>query len=220
MNREHRSGVVLGLLAFIFWGFSPIYFKAVSTVLPTEVLSHRVIWSFLLLSLLLGLRGHLYEFSTLLKQRKLLFWFFISALLVSANWLVFIWAISNDLILESSLGYFINPLFSVLLGMIFLRERLRPLQWLAILFAMAGVTYKIILVGSLPWVSLTLAITFGLYGLIRKKINADPIQGLAVETLLLSPVAIGYLIWLSLNQQLGFFNVSWELSLLLIAAGL
>ncbi len=219
MDREYRNGILLGILAFTFWGTIPIYFKAVSAVSPTEVLAHRVLWSSLLLLTLLVLRGHLLEFIALLRQQKLILWLFIAALLVSTNWLIFIWAITNGMILDASMGYFINPLFSLLLGMIFLAERLRLLQWFAILFAIIGVAYKIVMVGSLPWVALALATTFGLYGLIRKKIQADPIQGLAVETLLLSPIAIIYLLWLSHNQQLSFFNLSWELDLLLIAAG-
>ena len=146
-------------------------------------------------------------------------WLLITALLVSANWLTFIWAVTNDRILEASLGYFINPLFSIFLGMLFLSERLRPMQIAAFGLAVIGVANQILSLGVLPWVAIALTVTFGFYGLLRKMIMVDPVQGLAIETVLLFPFALGYLYWLNMGSEMSFLHIDLNMDLLLILAG-
>jgi chloramphenicol-sensitive protein RarD len=202
------------------WGLFPIYFKSVASVSPFEVLSHRIIWSVVFLTLFIIISGRWQELIQNFRQKRLVASLSVSAILVSLNWLVFIWAVGQDRILETSLGYFINPLISLLLGMIFLGERLRKAQWIAILLAVAGVGYQLVLVGSLPWVALFLACSFGFYGLLRKRIVVDPFSGLLIETLLLSPFALLYLFWLNQQNQLAFLSESIGISWLLVAAGI
>ncbi|WP_210396842.1 EamA family transporter RarD [Motiliproteus sediminis] len=217
---ELRRGVYFALAAFSLWGLAPIYFKTVASVAPLEVLAHRIVWSVLLLGVLLWLSRRWQSLLALLRQRRLLGGLMLSALLISANWGVFIWAVSDNRILETSLGYFINPLVSLLLGMLFLGERLRPAQWGAIALMGIAVGYQLILLGSLPAVALVLAFSFGFYGLVRKKLSVDPIIGLFVETLLVTPLALAYLAWGQAHGGLAFTAGDTTLSLLLFAAGI
>ena len=219
LQHSGRAGLSYGLLAFGMWGFGPIYFKAVSMVTPAEVLAHRVIWSVVLLVMLISWQGQWTALLRLFRDPRRVGWLLVTALLVAANWLTFISAVTQGEIVASSLGYFIIPLFSVLLGMIFFSERLRLMQSLAILLALCGVANEVISFGSLPVIALTLAITFGLYGLIRKKIAVDPLLGLSVETMLLLPFALGYLFWLDGNGTLDFGSISGTVDLLLILGG-
>ncbi|HEY5718460.1 MAG TPA: EamA family transporter RarD, partial [Motiliproteus sp.] len=216
---ELRKGVYFALAAFGMWGMAPIYFKAVATVAPLEVLAHRILWSVLLLGILLWLSRRWQPLLQLLCQRRLIKGLMLSALLVTANWGVFIWAVSDNRILETSLGYFINPLISLLLGMLFLGERLRPAQWTAIALVGMAVGYQLLLLGNLPAVALLLAFSFGFYGLVRKKLAVDPIIGLFVETLLMTPLALGYLGWSLWQGELAFVSGDSQQVLLLIAAG-
>lgn len=219
-TQEQNRGVLFALSAYGMWGLFPIYFKSVASVSPFEVLSHRIIWSVVFLTLFIIISGRWQELIQNFRQKRLVASLSVSAILVSLNWLVFIWAVGQDRILETSLGYFINPLISLLLGMIFLGERLRKAQWIAILLAVAGVGYQLVLVGSLPWVALFLACSFGFYGLLRKRIVVDPFSGLLIETLLLSPFALLYLFWLNQQNQLAFLSESIGISWLLVAAGI
>ncbi len=218
-NEPIQKGLVYGVLAFGLWGFGPIYFKAVASVAATEVLAHRIVWSLLFLALLLTLKKQWGAYRELLRNPGQLKWLLISALLIAGNWLTFIWAVANDQIVQASLGYFINPLFSVFLAMVFLGERLRPLQWAALILAGIGVANEIFNVGYLPWVAMVLALTFGFYGLVRKHVGADPIQGLAVETVLLLPFASVYLVWLLWAGELSFGHLGVVMDLLLLSAG-
>ncbi|BBB27185.1 EamA family transporter RarD [Amphritea japonica] len=218
--QEQHRGIIFALVAYGMWGLVPIYFKSVASVSPFEVVAHRIIWSVLFLALFVAASGKWQEFIHYLRQKKLLVGLIASATVISLNWLVFIWAVGQDRILEASLGYFINPLISLLLGMVFLGERLRKTQWIAISMAAAGVVYQLVLLGSLPWVALVLACSFGIYGLLRKRIDIDPFSGLLIETLLLSPFALAYLFWLKQHDQLAFLSASTETSWLLIAAGI
>lgn len=219
-TQERHRGILFALTAYGMWGLVPIYFKSVASVSPFEVVAHRIIWSALFLALLVATSGKWQECINHLRQKKLLAGLIASATVISLNWLVFIWAVGQDRILEASLGYFINPLISVLLGMVFLGERLRKTQWAAISIAAAGVIYQLLLLGSLPWVALILACSFGIYGLLRKRMDIDPFSGLLIETLLLSPFALAYLFWLKQHDQLAFLSASIEISWLLVAAGI
>lgn len=193
---EYRAGVAFALAAFLSWGFVPAYFKQLSDVPAVEVLAHRIVWSVLFLAAYIALRDSFAATRETLRDRRLLGGLALSGMLVAVNWLIFVWAVANDHILATSLGYFINPLMNVVLGMCFLGERLRPLQWAAVGLAAAGTLYLALDFGRAPWVALMLAISFGLYGLIRKRLPVKPVQGLFVETLLMLPVALAYLVWL------------------------
>ncbi|MCW8889286.1 MAG: EamA family transporter RarD [Sedimenticola sp.] len=220
VHSEARTGFIYGLLAFGMWGFGPVYFKAVASVSPAEVLAHRVIWSVALLVLLITWQQQWGALMRLFSDIRRVGWLLVTALLVAANWLTFIGAVARGEIVAASMGYFIIPLFSVLLGVIFFSERLRTYQLLAIVLALCGVANEVVAFGEIPLIALTLAVTFGLYGLIRKKISVDPLLGLSVETLLLSPFALIYLYWLDVTGDLHFGTITLTLDLLLILAGL
>lgn len=193
-----RSGAFAAASAFTIWGLSPLYFKAVGALPAIEIVAHRVIWSVLLLALLLAAGRRFGALATTLRERpQVLRALAVTALLTSSNWVAFVWAINAGRTLEASLGYFINPLVSVLLGAVFLGERLRPAQRVAVAIAAAGVAVRIWQVGSLPWIALFLALTFGFYGLLRKRTPIDPVGGLFVETLLALPPTLAYFGWLA-----------------------
>ncbi|WP_318482009.1 EamA family transporter RarD [Photobacterium leiognathi] len=219
-NNLAKRGIILAIAAYTMWGIAPIYFKSLSQVTALEILSHRVIWSFFFLALIIIIGRQHHRVSAILKQPKTLFLLFISALLVGCNWLIFIWAVNNDYILDASLGYYINPLLNVLLGMLVLGERLRPLQWGAVLIAAIGVIAELIQFGSLPWIAFALAISFGFYGLLRKKINIDAQTGLFIETCVLLPLATIYLIFITDSTTANLGQNPLDLNLLLFAAGI
>ncbi len=218
MNEE-KKGTIYAVLAFTFWGLVPIYFKLVSHVTAFEVLIHRILWSVLFLYLILLFTKSLKKLSVLFQDKKKLKILFISAILVSTNWLTFIWAISNNKIIEASLGYYINPIVSVVLGYIFFHERISKQQTVAILLAIFAIIYQVYSLGSLPIISLILAFSFGFYGLARKKLNVESVSGLLMETLLISPLALAYLTYLVINNKNSFIIPLDYTSWLLVAAG-
>ncbi len=201
---SRRQGVIYGLAAYLCWGFFPVYFKSVKAVPPLEMVSHRIVWSLAFLLLLITWKGAWRSMLGLLTLPKSLSVLAATTLLIATNWLVFIYAISVGEVLQSSLGYFINPLVSVLLGWLFLRERLERPQWISLVLAATGVIYLASQYGSIPWIALVLAVSFGLYGLIRKALQVEPLVGLTVETLLLAPLALFYLVQLD-RQGTGLF---------------
>jgi len=205
--RAARQGMFAALAAFVTWGLAPLYFRALGSVPPFEIVAHRVLWSALLLALMLAtlrFTGGFERVGAVLRQPRLLALLALTSLLTSSNWLVFIWAIDAGRLLEASLGYFINPLVSVALGAIFLGERLRPLQATAVAIACAGVAWRVWQLGSLPWIPLFLAGTFGLYGLLRKRAPVDAVGGLFIETLVVAPLALAWLLWLHAQGSLAF----------------
>lgn len=192
---EDRTGLVYGIGAYTLWGVFPLYFRAVAHVSPWVVLCHRVLWSTLFLAAVVGLRHEWSGIAHALRNRRTVVLLAAGAILISLNWLIFIYAVGTRQVLEASLGYFINPLLSIALGMVFLRERLRKLQWVAVLFALAGVLNLAVRGGGVPWIAVSLATTFGLYGLVRKKVDVNSLHGLLVETsLLLVPAVLLILI--------------------------
>ncbi len=215
-----RQGILLAIAAYIMWGIAPIYFKAISSVAPPEILSHRIIWSFVLLAVLLQLGKRWKVVFRVLSNKKSMFFLFITSLLVASNWLIFIWAVSSNHMMDASLGYYINPLFNVLLGMFFLGEKLRKLQWFAVLLAFIGVVVQVAAFGQVPIVALALATTFGFYGLLRKKINLDAQTGLFVETMIILPAALVYLFLIADSETSQLATNSASLNLLLISAGI
>ncbi len=218
-DRESTLGVIYGLAAFVWWGVCPLYFKAVAHVAPDEVLAHRVLWSLLLLLVLLKLRGRLPMLRQALTHGPTARTLALTSALISVNWFVFIWAVGRGFLLEASLGYFINPLVNVLLGFVFLGERLRRLQTVSVILAALAVTWLTLRVGRVPVIALTLAFSFGFYGLLRKTVRADGMTGLTAETLLLAPFAAAWLLHLEARDALAFVHRDLRTDLLLPAAG-
>lgn len=214
-----NPGVVYAISAFTIWGLFPIYFKALHSISAPEMLAHRMAWSMAFLFIVLTVRRQWRWLRPVLSQRRLLARFAASAVLLSANWGLYIWAVNDGRIVEASLGYFINPLVNVLFGMAFLKERLRALQWVAVGIALAGVLWLTWQTGHPPWISLALALTFGGYGLLRKTAKLGALEGLTLETMLLFPVALAFLAFLGLRGVSGFADASTGTQILLAAAG-
>ncbi|REC94819.1 EamA family transporter RarD [Kushneria indalinina] len=220
-KREHSAGLLAALGCFSMWGVMPIYFHLIGpSVSPWEILTQRMVWAAVLLTLFVLMTRRHERVMAIVRQPRLLLALTASALLISCNWGLFIWAVSSHHVLQASLGYYINPLLNVVLGLIFFRERLRPLQMVAVLLAAAGVLIMVVGFGRVPWVSLMLAGTFGIYGLIRKRIAVDSITGLYIETMLLLPFALLWLGGLYFQQQVVFLQGSVRTDALLIGCGL
>ena len=215
-----RKGVFAAVAAFLIWGGSPIFFKALGKASAFEILAHRVVWSLLFTFALLSISNRTMDLLKLFRNQRLLVWLFISACLVATNWVVFIWAVNHEKALEASMGYFIFPIVMVALGRLFLNELLSRLQWVALLAVCLGVINLLFSLGELPWVALTLATAMGLYGLVRKKTPVDALLGLTVECLLLSPMALLYLIMLYHDGTLIFANLSLNTDILLACSAL
>ncbi|MFC1784501.1 EamA family transporter RarD [Candidatus Neomarinimicrobiota bacterium] len=213
MNR----GVILALSAYIFWGVHPIYWKLLKHVPSIEILSHRILWSFVFFVIIISLHKEWNGLKKKLKNNKLIV--ILPAFLIGSNWALFVWAVNADYIVETSLGYFICPLISVFLGVFFLKETLRKMQWLAVLIAAIGVLIMTFFYGQFPWIALYLAGSWGLYGLLRKKSPFDAVEGLTIETALLSIPIIIYLTYLEINGTSSFF-VKVQTSSLLIGTGI
>ena len=185
-----HAGIVYAALAFVWWGLFPLYFRLVTTVAAPEILAHRVVWCLLFLAAVLTRRRQWAWLAQVVRQPKVLGAFVASALMIGANWLVYIWAVNHGHVLEASLGYFITPLVNVALGVTLLHERLRRAQWLALVIASGGVLWLTLQAGRLPWIALSLAVSFGGYGLLRKVAVLGALEGLTLETLLLAPLAL------------------------------
>jgi len=217
--REDRSGLIAGIAAFATWGLIPGYWKFLRQVSPPEILAHRFLWTSLFLILVLSWQKRWPEVKTVLRSRRATLFCLTSGLAVATNWFFFIFAVLIDRVLETSLGYFMTPLVNVLLGALVLRERLTRLQLISVCLAASGVLYLTFGYGRFPWIAVTLCTTFGLYGLLRKKSGTAAVPGLFLETIMLVPFAIGYLIFLKANGSLVFDRGSWSLMVLLISSG-
>lgn len=214
-----KQGVIFALAAYTMWGIAPIYFKSLSEVPPVEILIHRIVWSFFLLAGLIHFGQGWHSFREVLKNKSKMIYLLASSVLIGGNWLLFIWAVNANHMLEASLGYYINPIINVILGMAFLSERLRPIQWIAVALAFIGVAIELIAFGSIPYISFALACSFGGYGLLRKKVNLDAQTGLFVETLVLLPVALIYWAFWAHSDTSNLFHNDWHLNTLLMLAG-
>lgn len=212
-------GVLAAVSAYVFWGIAPVYFKALGSVGAGEIIAHRILWSVVLLAAVLLVMRRRAGFDALRANPRLLLWLAGTTVLVTSNWLVYVWAVNAGRVLEASLGYFINPLVSVLLAALLLKERLRRPQQIAFVLATLGVLNQIVQVGALPWISLFLAVTFALYGFLRKRLAIDPVGGLFVETLLATPFALLYLHTLGADGSLAFGHQGLVIDMLLVAAG-
>mgnify|MGYP001462347646 CR=1 FL=1 len=219
-DQQARQGVLFALGAYGIWGFAPIYFKAVAFVPAMEILTHRILWAFFFLLALLVASGKIRQIALAFQSPKQLLLLAFAALLIGLNWLLFIWAVANDHILDASLGYYINPLLNVAIGMLFFSERLRRLQLWAIALAVAGVAVQIITFGSVPWIALVLASSFATYGAIRKKLPFDSLTGLFLEVILLLPFMLIYFIGFADSSASNLLENSWKLNSLLIFAGI
>lgn len=220
-GEEHRGksvGVLFGVSAYLWWGLVPIYFKAVASVPAWEVLAHRIVWSLFLLLGLLLVQQQWSAFRSIWRSGRTLATLCVTTVLIAANWLIFIWAVATNQVVDASLGYFINPLVNVALGMVFLGERIEKWKGVSVALALAGVAWLTFLHGKLPWLSLALAFTFGVYGLLRKTVPVGALPGLAMETGLLTPLAGLYLIVAGFQDQ-AVFGSSWGMSVLLAMSG-
>jgi chloramphenicol-sensitive protein RarD len=214
-----RTGIFSAALAFLCWGLFPLYFHAVKEVPSMQILAHRMIWSLAFLLIVLALRRQ-WRWLEQVRQPRVFWSFVASALLLSANWLLYIWAVNNGHVIEASLGYFINPLVNIMFGYLLLKERLRRVQWIAIAIAALGVAWLTWQSGSVPWIALCLAASFGAYGLLRKTAALGALEGLSFETMVLFPIAAIYVGWLTLHGENAFLNTaSSSTRWLLVAAG-
>ncbi|ASL95246.1 TPA: EamA family transporter RarD [Serratia marcescens] len=218
--KQTRQGIFFALAAYFMWGIAPAYFKLIQQVSADEILTHRIIWSFFFMLALITLGRNWPKVRAACQNRKRLLLLAVTALLIGGNWLLFIWAVNNHHMLEASLGYFINPLVNVLLGMLFLGERFRRMQWVAVALAFTGVLVQLWQFGSLPIIGLGLAFSFAFYGLLRKKIAIDAQTGMLIETLWLLPVAATYLFLFADSPTSHLSANPWSLNLLLVAAGI
>ncbi|RJF90338.1 EamA family transporter RarD [Sphingomonas cavernae] len=218
-SAQGRAGIAYGLGAYLIWGFLPAYFKLLASVLPSEVVAQRIVWSVAFLAGLVAVKGSFPALRAALVNPKALRILAVTALLIAANWLIYVWAIVNNHVLESSLGYFLNPLVNVAMGVVLLKERLGRAQMIAVALAAIGVAVLAVGAGSGLWISLSLAFTFATYGLLRKIAPVESLEGLSVETLMLAPFALGYLWWLGNSGALSFGSGT-DISLLIAASGI
>lgn len=216
---QRRLGITYALIAYASWGLLPLYLKALRAVPPLELVAHRIVWAAALLVLFVVGTSQLGWLQQLRERPRIVWTFLASAAALSVNWLVYIWAVSVGRVVDASLGYFINPLLSVVLAVVVLKERLRTLQWAAVGLAGVGVVWLTVLAGQLPWIGLTLAVSFGTYGLLRKTAAIDSLGGLTLETLLLLPLAGGFLLTLAISGRDSWSGGGLSLRSLLVAAG-
>jgi len=215
-----KKGILYGIGAYVLWGFFPIYWKVLHQVPALQVIGHRIGWSFILLIAFIVLTKQWQDFrSVALASAKTIGIYAIAGILLTINWLVYVWGVNAGFIVETSLGYFINPLLSVLLGVIFLRERLRLAQWVPVIIAAAGVIYLTFVYGRLPWIALTLAFSFGFHGLVKKLAPLGSLYGLTLETGIVFPAALIYLAVVEFNGTGAFLHDSTLINTFLIGAG-
>mgnify|MGYP000394736270 FL=1 len=211
-------GLLFGVSAYTLWGLFPIYWPLLKPANPLEIVSHRAVWTLVFCFIILALTKTLKSTLALLKRPKIVAGLFLSSILISINWIIYIYAANTGHVIEASLGYFINPLVVIATGVIVLKEKMRPLQWTAVGIAAIGVAVLTIDYGRLPWIALGLALSWGSYGLVKKQLGLGALEGLSIETLLSSGFYLGYLIWLG-NRGEGQFSHSLTLTLLLIGGG-
>jgi chloramphenicol-sensitive protein RarD len=215
---KNKLGLLFGVSAYSLWGAFPLYWPLLEPANPLEIVSHRAVWTLVFCFIVLAATKALKSTLVTLKRPTVAVKLFLSSLLISINWLVYIWATNNEHVVEASLGYYINPLIIIGFGVIFLKEKMRPLQWAAVSIATLGVLVLTFDYGRLPWIALALAVSWGSYGLIKKQLGLGALEGLAIETFISSFFYLAYLIYIG-NQGTGQFGQSWGLTALLISAG-
>jgi chloramphenicol-sensitive protein RarD len=217
---EHSIGLINGFIAYIIWGAVILYWPYLAPAQPLEILAHRILWSLLFVAAILIYQKRIASLKVVMKNARQMKLLSVAAVLIGFNWGLFIWASMNGHVLDSSLGYYITPLLNVALGVFFFKERLRPMQWLAIAIAAFAVLFITIALGVLPWVALSLATSFAMYGYVKKLANVQALESLMIETLILTPVAIGYLIWLQFNGGNTFLAYGLDHTLWMASAGI
>jgi len=218
-DQSRRAGLLFGVGAYLVWGVLPLYFKLLAGVSPTEIVAHRIVWSLVFLAALATLWRRWPAIRAAATTSRVMLTLAVTALLIAINWLIYIWAVINGHVLEGSLGYYLNPLVNVLLGVVILKERLTRGQLLAVLLAGLGVSVLAVQAAAGLWISLALALSFGLYGFIRKIAPVDALEGLAIETAVLAPVSLGYVLWLQQQGIGGFGAFDAATNALLIVGG-
>ncbi|ALU43100.1 EamA family transporter RarD [Pseudoalteromonas rubra] len=218
-SNETKQGYTFAVLAFLMWGLAPIYFKSLDQVDALEILIHRVVWSVLFIALIIAVKLNWDKVVAVLRQPKLMLMLTVTALLLGFNWGLFIWSVNNGHMLDASLGYYINPLLNVLLGMLFLQERLRPRQQFAVALAVVGVVLQLVSFGSFPVIAFSLAGSFAIYGLLRKTMAVESLPGLLIEAVILLPIALAYWWWLTPSETSNMMVNDWVTNVLLISAG-
>ena len=211
--------VLLAVAAFGMWGLFPVYFKWLEGMPATEIMAHRIVWSLVFIVLFMWLFKRRFALRDIWQSKKLLGGLILSSLMIAINWCLYVWAVVQDQVLSTSLGYFINPIISVFLGIIFLGERLNFKQGIALILVMVAVANLIFQAGEFPWLALTLAFSFAFYGLIRKRLEIDSLNGLLFEIVILIPIALGYLIWLTHEHTLAFTSHGIGFALLVMLSG-
>ncbi len=220
MSHETRVGVLYTGGAFLFWGLTPMFWKALQEVSAPQLLAHRIAWGLVFVAVWMSFRGRWPDLAAAIRRPRTLAALLASTCFIAVNWGLFIYAVNTDRVLATSLGYFINPLVSVLLGLVVLGERLTPRQWLAVFLAATGVAVMTIQAGQLPWISLVLPVSFGMYGLLRKTVNADAVVGLAFETAALTPLAVAFLLFEEQRGVGAMGHISMTTDALLVTGGL
>ena len=215
---KNKLGLLFGVSAYSLWGAFPLYWPLLEPANPLEIVSHRAVWTLIFCFFVLAATKALKSTLATLKRPKVAAKLFATSVLISINWLVYIWATNNGHVVEASLGYYINPLIIIGFGVLLLKEKMRPLQWVAVSIASIGVLVLTIDYGRLPWIALTLAVSWGSYGLIKKQLGLGALEGLAIETFISAFFYLGYLIYIG-NQGTGQFGNSWGLTILLMSAG-
>jgi chloramphenicol-sensitive protein RarD len=222
MNEEKAKvrslGLLFGVSAYTLWGLFPIYWPLLEPANPVEIVSHRAVWTLVFCFIILWLTKTLKSTLALLKRPKIVAGLFLGSILISINWIIYIYAATSGHVVEASLGYYINPIVVIATGVLILKEKLRPLQWVSVGVATLGVAVLTLDYGRLPWIALGLAFSWGGYGLVKKQLGLGALEGLSIETLISSGAYLAYLIWLG-NQGEGQFGVSWKITLLFIGGG-
>jgi chloramphenicol-sensitive protein RarD len=215
-----KKGILYGIGAYSLWGFFPLYWKVLHGVPALQVIGHRIGWSFIILLIYIFVTRQWRDFSAVAFNTKTILLYAVAGILLSINWLVYVWGVNSGFIVETSLGYFINPLLSVLMGVIFLRERLRPAQWIPVVIAAIGVIYLTSVYGRLPWIALSLALSFGLYGLVKKLSPLGSLYGLTLETGMVFPAALIFLLFVQVKGTGAFLHNGTTVDLFLMGAGI
>ena len=218
VRSEYSLGLLFGVSAYVFWGLFPLYWPLLKPASPLEIVSHRAVWTLVFCIIVLALLRQLKSTLAIMKHPKKMVGLFATTVLISINWLTYIWATNNGHVVEAALGYYINPLIIIAFGVLLLREKMRPLQWVAVGIAAIGVTILTIDYGRLPWVAISLALSWGTYGLLKKKLDLGALEGLTIETLI-SLLPYGFYLFYLSNQGTGQFGSGVGLTILLIAAG-
>lgn len=218
-GKSQRKGIAYAILSYVLWGILPLFWKALKQIDASEILASRVVWSFVFLLLILLTVGGLRDLQKVFSSARTFLGVLIGSLLITANWFIYIWAVNNNHVIEASLGYYINPLFTVVLGIVVLKERIDKWQVVSLLLALLGVIVITVQYGKIPWVALLLAISFGLYGLVKKLSNLTSIIGLTTETMIIAPIAIGYIAYRQVEGTSSLIALPLNVLILVVLTG-